>query len=375
MQQLEYTAEDNMSTITQQARMRKQLLSVSIGNVMEWYDFAVFGGLIDAIAVSFFPASSADSSFFYALLVFSAAFVMRPVGGVVLGIIGDTTSRRKSLIVSMTLMLLPSVLIGCLPTYNQIGYASTILLLLCRLMQGFAGGGEMVGAIVYVVESTKDTGYSTYYGSICKATGNAGSTLGLGVVALIRFQMSEQQLYGWGWRLPFLASLIFGVVGMYLRANLVDDSEPLTGTDSRDTIPLVEKGRVSPPLTLCRVMETWKEILIVIVITSLWSVSYYSILVWLAYFLADPLQSNTTCISKNQVWILSFAMNCLIVQFMPLFGLLNDVLARGPMYLLRTSAALLTLLSCPLFLLIISNDLYQIVCGYLGFVMLISCYG
>ena len=116
----------------------KKLTSVGIGNIMEWYDFAVFGGLIDSIAYSFFPSnsSSKESDFLYALLIFSAAFVMRPIGGYVLGVIGDTRGRRQALIISMSMMLLPSFCIGCLPTYNQIGYTSTALLVLCRLMQG-----------------------------------------------------------------------------------------------------------------------------------------------------------------------------------------------------------------------------------------------
>jgi MFS transporter, MHS family, proline/betaine transporter len=119
-------------------RLNRLILSVGIGNIMECYDFAVFGGLIDAIAFNFFPTNNGndDQSFMYALIIFSAAFITRPLGGAVLGYIGDFYGRKIALIISMILMLVPSFLIGCLPTYSQAGYFSTVMLIICRLAQG-----------------------------------------------------------------------------------------------------------------------------------------------------------------------------------------------------------------------------------------------
>lgn len=377
--------------------LRRKVLSVGIGNVMEWYDFAVFGAQMDAIAFSFFPRDDGNSAFLYALIVYSSAFAMRPVGGFVLGYIGDQLGRTTALIVSMCLMLAPSFLIGCLPTFQSAGYVSSILLLLCRLVQGmrttlfvpllksdnmrtvgFAGGGEMVSAIVYIVESTEKLGMPCFFGSICKASGNFGSTLGLGVVATLRALLSERAMLTWGWRIPFLMSIIFGALGMYLRSNLVETVEPSTPTSRVATdneallVPISDKENV---LSRVATVDTWKRMIITIIIASTWSVAFYSILVWAAYFLADPSLSDTTCLNKRQIWITSFFMNVLVVILMPCFGFLGDAIGRGPSFLLTLSASILSVFAIPIFLLFRSNDVLSICFGYILFVIPISMFG
>jgi MHS family proline/betaine transporter-like MFS transporter len=126
-----------------------------------------------------------------ALSVFAAAFVMRPIGGVVMGAIGDTFGRKRALEISIALMLLPSFLIGCLPTFHQIGWTATALLVFLRLLQGLAAGGELVGAFIYTIESTKGRNRG-FWGGSCKATGNLGSSIGIGTASILRFNVYLQ---------------------------------------------------------------------------------------------------------------------------------------------------------------------------------------
>lgn len=362
-----------MDLVDPNPQLNRKLLAVGIGNVMEWFDFAVFGGLIDAIGYNFFPQNNTTNrdgkQLFFGLIVFGVAFVMRPLGGLALGIIGDTKGRRNGLMLSISLMLIPSFLIGCLPTYQQIGFTASGLLVVCRLMQGFAGGGEMVGAIVYIVEQAKYSGYPTFYGSLCKATGNLGSTLGLGLVASLRYFLSDKIILEWAWRIPFLSSVIFGVVGMLIRLQLLDDiDEGIT--------PLIPDDRHSAsPNIFKQLIEIRADILVTALVSALWSVSYYTILVWLIYFLQDPEQSCNTTLSKPMVWILSFFMNVMVVLLMPLFGIINDFLNKGPTFLLKLSSILFILLSCPLFFLFTVNRKISIITAYFIFVVLISTYG
>jgi MHS family proline/betaine transporter-like MFS transporter len=232
----------------------------------------------------------------------------------------------------------------------------------------------MVGAIVYIVESTKLSGYSSFYGAICKATGNAGSTIGIGVIALMRYYLSDEAMISWGWRIPFLSSAVFGVLGMLLRANLVDDASPAESSfHHNDESPLIA-GR-EPKSLWTSLRGAWKEVILTVLVAATWGVTYYSILVWLSYFLYDPMMSGTVYLSKSTIWTLSFIMNIGVVFLMPMFGFLNDIINRGPSFLLTVSCFLFVVFTCPMFILLASGDMTQIVCGYTAFVILISMFG
>ena len=269
-------------------------------------------------------------------------------------------------------MLVPSVLIGLLPTYGQVGILSTLLLITCRLLQGIAGGGEMVAAIVYVVENNQDN-YASYYGSLCKMSGNAGSTLGLGVVALLRYNLADQSMLDWGWRIPFIASFFFGICGVLLRSSLYHEKKDAESEYNFAYSNEKQSTKVSSLVQEIRA-ALW-PIFLTLLVTATWCTSYYSILIWTAYFLADSSLSQTTCITKGQIWVLTFCMNILIVALMPVFGLCNDLINRGHSFLLTAASTLLTILSIPTFALIASNDIYLITSGLLLFSTFIAMFG
>jgi MFS family permease len=198
--------------------------AMSIGNTMEWFDFASVGAFADVFGELFFPGDDPGLQLLKSLSVFGAAFVARPFGGVVIGWIGDTFGRKRALEISILLMLLPSFLIGCLPTYGQVGKTATMLLVFLRLCQGLAVGGELVGAFIYTIESTKGVNRG-FWGGAVKASGNLGTAMGMGLAAILRTCLSKEQLYSFGWRIPFLLGIVFGTVGLRLRASLTE-SQP-----------------------------------------------------------------------------------------------------------------------------------------------------
>ena len=191
----------------------------ALGNYLEFLDFASFGAVTDAIAGSFMPPGDGKEAMFKSLLVFGVAFVCRPIGGVVLGSIGDFFGRHRALQMSISLMVLPSFFIGCLPTYASIGHLSTILLVMLRMLQGIAAGGEVVGAFVHTLESAPPSS-ALFWGAAVKSAGNLGSATGLGFCALLRWQLTSAEFLSWGWRVPFCAGLPVGLLCIWLRWRL-----------------------------------------------------------------------------------------------------------------------------------------------------------
>ena len=189
-----------------------------MGNVLEWYDFALFGFFADIIGLNFFPPSEEDNNktTTQAFVLFGAAFVMRPLGGLLIGTYGDKHGRKAALTRSLFLMAIPTTLMGLLPTYAQIGITSTILLCLCRLVQGISVGGQLPASLVYTVEQRPRSQWG-YYGSLPMVAANIGTLLGNFCAALLRELLTEAQLVAWGWRLPFLSGILIAGVALYLQ--------------------------------------------------------------------------------------------------------------------------------------------------------------
>ena len=297
-----------------------------------------------------------------------------------MGRIGDTVGRKKALEVSIALMLLPSFLIGCLPAYRQWGLKTTIFLVLLRLMQGLAVGGELVGAYIYTIEAAGgvDRGF---WGAMCKASGNLGTTLGMGVAALLRCYLSHEALYSWGWRLPFLSGVLFGVIGIWLRSKLDDDdnvpqsleigkekdevsnllvtpeSDAVAGSGSAKGYwaragtapqeleleeirnPLMTRGASGKKMefltssddldstapTLDTFRNNWRELILVVFVASFWGCTYYTSFVWIMYFMGSSLVGGT---GVPSAWLINFLMNCILVCFFPVGGALGDFMGR-----------------------------------------------
>src|SRR5213075_1436264 len=186
---------------------RLVIFASSLGTVFEWYDFYIYGTLGAILASKFFSGVAPTSAFIFTLLAFAAGFAVRPFGALVFGRLGDLVGRKYTFLVTMTLMGLGTFLIGVLPTYASWGILAPVLLIVLRLVQGLALGGEYGGAATYVAEHAPN-GKRGLYTSWIQITATFGLMLSLVVIILVRTQMGEDAFKAWGWRIPFLVSIV-----------------------------------------------------------------------------------------------------------------------------------------------------------------------
>jgi MHS family proline/betaine transporter-like MFS transporter len=201
-----------------------QIAAAVIGNALEWYDFIVFGFFTAIISRLFFPTESRYASLLLATATFGVGFFMRPVGGIVLGIFADRKGRKAALLLIIALMTAAIALIGLVPTYGTIGLAAPLIIVFARLLQGFATGGEFASATVFLIESAP-AGRRGFYGSWQMVGQCLAALIGALVGALLTRALAPEALDSWGWRVPFLAGLIIGPVGLFIRRH-VEETKP-----------------------------------------------------------------------------------------------------------------------------------------------------
>ena len=203
--------------------MKKVVVSSMLGNILEWYDYSLYGHVAIIISMLFFPENDPYVALLIVFTIYAAGFIMRPLGAILFGYIGDIYGRRTSLAASVLLMAIPTTAIGILPTYAQVGVLAPILLTLIRLLQGLSMGGEFGGSMTFISEHA-DTKNRGYIGSSSVFSLGIGVMLGSITAAFFSKIMSEDSFYSWGWRVPFLISAIFGIVAFYIRSQ-TDESD------------------------------------------------------------------------------------------------------------------------------------------------------
>jgi MFS family permease len=203
------------------SRVRRMIAAGLIGNVLEWYDFAIYGYFATAIGRHFFPHEDAVAQLLSAFGVFALGYLMRPVGGVVIGHIGDRFGRRAALTFSVAAMAIPTFLIGLLPGYATLGLLAPIALTFLRMVQGLSVGGEYTSSMVFLVEHAPD-GRRGLMGALASVGATGGILLGSAVGAGFAASMSDATLEAWGWRIPFLLGLVVGIAGYFLRRHVLD---------------------------------------------------------------------------------------------------------------------------------------------------------
>jgi MFS family permease len=199
-------------------------LAGGVGNLLEWYDFAVFGYFAPFISSQFFPADNPVAGLINTFGVFAAGYLMRPVGGVLFGQIGDRLGRARALQLSIFVMAVPTTLIAVLPTYAQVGVLAPVLLVILRLAQGLSVGGEFIGSCCYFIEAAP-AGRRGLLGSWSVFGTIGGMLLGSAVATLVHALLSPEQIHAWGWRVPFLGGLLVGVVSRLMRSGVQETPE------------------------------------------------------------------------------------------------------------------------------------------------------
>ena len=210
---------DTDATLGDAATLRRVITASSLGTLFEWYDFYLYGSLAVFFGGLFFPAGNETAQLLASLATFGAGFGVRPLGAVVFGHIGDLVGRKYTFLITMATMGLATALTGLLPTYDQIGIWSTVLLVTLRLLQGLALGGEYGGAATYVAEHVPDTKRG-YYTAFIQTTATLGFFVSMGVIGSTRSVFSEEAFKAYGWRIPFLLSFVLLGISLYIRIKM-----------------------------------------------------------------------------------------------------------------------------------------------------------
>ena len=201
--------------------LRRVVIAASVGNIIEWYDFYIFGSLASILAVKFFEKGHPVAAFLSTVAIFSVGFLIRPLGAFVFGWLGDKVGRKYTFIVTLTGMGVSTAVIGMVPTYAQIGLSAAFILFALRLIQGLCLGGEYGGAITYVAEHIEDK-HRGYYTGWLQTSPTLGIVLSLGVIIGTQRYVGAEAFAEWGWRVPFLISLLLVAIAIYIRLTLAE---------------------------------------------------------------------------------------------------------------------------------------------------------
>src|ERR671937_3262144 len=199
--------------------LRRVVVAAAVGNIIEWYDFYIFGSLASILAVKFFEKDHPVAAFLSTVALFSVGFLIRPLGAFVFGWLGDRVGRKYTFIATLTGMGLATALIGFVPTFTSIGLAAAFILFALRLIQGLCLGGEYGGAITYVAEHIEDENRGYYTGWL-QTSPTLGIVVSLATIIGIRTYLGTEKFQEWGWRLPFIISLILVMSAIYIQLSL-----------------------------------------------------------------------------------------------------------------------------------------------------------
>lgn len=337
---------------------RKSVFATGVGNAMEWFDFGLYSYLAVIISKNFFSAVENDElKLVFTFGTFAIAFLMRPLGGIIFGKIGDKFGRKVVLTVTIILMAFSTLLIGLLPTYAQIGVWAPILLLIARIIQGFSTGGEYAGAMVYIAESSPDN-KRNMLGSGLEVGTLAGYILASLLASILFIALSDQQMASWGWRIPFLIGLPLGLVGFYLRKSLEESpifENELSDDDvQEESFPSIWKHHK-------------KDIIVCFVAVAFYSVTNYMLLSYMPSYLDEVIGLSST-VGTILITITMFIM----VPLAFMFGRLSDRIGNKAIFLIGLGG--LTLLSALAFYFINMNGLIFISIGILILGVLLSTY-
>jgi MFS transporter, MHS family, proline/betaine transporter len=332
-------------------QMRQVVAAGVIGNVMEWYDFAIYGYFAAAIGRQFFPHEDAVAQLLSAFGVFALGYLMRPIGGALIGHIGDRFGRKVALTFSVGAMAIPTFLIGLLPGYATLGILAPLALTLLRMVQGLSVGGEYTSSMVFLVEHAPE-GRRGLMGALISCGASAGILLGSAVGAGFAASMSNAALDAWGWRIPFLLGLLVGLAGFLLRRHVAE----IAPTERPQRAPIVET-----------LQDHWPTVLRFAGLSLYNAVGFYISFVYLVSWLqvADGIPPD------RALEINSFSM-LLLLPVMIATGLLSDRFGRKPFLLLACGLGFVG--AIPLFWLLNHHSVLDAQLGQIGLMLTVGLF-
>lgn len=297
----------------------KAIISGSIGNLVEWYDWYVYSAFSLYFAPVFFPDSNATAQLLNTAGIFAVGFLMRPIGGWLFGRMADVKGRKYAMTFSVLLMSLGSLVIAATPSYNAIGIMAPIMLLVARLIQGLSVGGEYGTSATYLSEMAS-TGKRGFYSSFQYVTLIGGQLIALGIQMLMqKIFFTDQQIQVWAWRIPFIVGALLSLVALYLRSNMHETESFKKHEHDNDN---------SKNGTLKELLKHPKALAIVVGLTLGGTVAFYTYSTYMQKFLV-----NTVHLGKTQATTITFWSLLIYACLQPLFGALSDRIGRRPLLL------------------------------------------
>ncbi len=322
----------------------KNFAAAFIGTALEFYDFALFGLLAPVFSKMFFPKEDPVAALIASYCIFAAGFLIRPLGGVVFGYVGDTFGRKKAMVISIIAMMVPTSLIGLLPTYTQIGLLAPMALALCRLLQGLCAGGEFSGAAIFVIEHAHEN-RRYFSGSLVTASSVVGMLAASSMASLCALETMPD----WGWRVPFLLSIPIGLLGFYIRKN----------TQETAAFNQAQKSERNEAQSFASIVKTnFVSLLITFGIGSFIGIIYYVPFVFMGHYhtLVTSLTTSTTLFVITLGLVVYMLCICLA-------GYMADKL--GPQKVMLTAVFATMVLAYPAFWLIGSGQFSLVIQGEL----------
>ncbi|QLE75832.1 MFS transporter [Streptomyces rectiverticillatus] len=372
-------------TVTDRPQVRRAVLAAALGNMMEWFDFGVYAYMAVTLGRVFFPATSPGAQVISAFATFAAAFLVRPLGGLVFGPLGDRIGRQRVLAATMIMMAVSTFAVGFLPVYATAGFVAPVLLLICRLVQGFSTGGEYAGATTYIAEYAPDTRRG-FLGSWLDFGTFVGYALGSGLVTVLTAVLGTDGMTDWGWRLPFLVAGPLGLIGLYMRMRLEETPAFRAETEAaRARMPGagsgsgsgsgegtaedgVEQARQSGHGRLKEIFTRhWEAVLICMGLVVVYNVTSYMVTSYLPTYMTETLSKDAT---TAQLLILGTMV--LVALTITVVGRSSDLWGRRPMFM-AGSAALIAL-AYPSMLLVRADGALLPAFGCLILGLLLVCF-
>ncbi len=320
----------------------RQIVAAVIGNALEWYDFVVYGFLTVIISRLFFPADSDYTSLLAAMATFGVGFFMRPVGGILIGMYADRRGRKAALQLIILLMTISIAMIAFAPTYAAIGAAAPVLIVLARLLQGVATGGEFASATAFLIESAPP-GRRGFFGSLQMVGQSIAALGGAGAGMLVMQGLTPEQVDSWGWRLPFIFGLLIGPVGLWMRRHLEETEAfvaSLRDADAHagDSVMIEAPGQAGLRALL---REHLRDVAVSFGLVVSSTIMFYVVLIYMPTYAKTQLH-----IPLGEAFTAQVAGLLCLTLLIPVFGILSDRIGRRPVLL--AAAALYFVLPYPL---------------------------
>ncbi|MGX1884625.1 glycine betaine/L-proline transporter ProP [Streptomyces sp. NPDC055287] len=350
-------------TVTDPAMVKRAVKAAALGNAMEWFDFGVYSYIAVTLGKVFFPSGDPTAQLLSTFGAFAAAFLVRPVGGMVFGPLGDRVGRQKVLAITMIMMAAGTFAIGLIPSYASIGIWAPALLFLARLVQGFSTGGEYGGASTFIAEYAPDKRRG-FFGSFLEFGTLAGYIGGAGLVTLMTALLSADDLLSWGWRVPFLIAGPMGIIGLYLRLRL-EETPAFAQLEKEARADQADRKKKAGLKDM--VVGQWRAMLLCIALVLVFNVTDYMLLSYMPTYLTEQLKYDAT---HGLLVVLGVMALMMCAQLF--MGRLTDRVGRRPV--IAAGCAGFLVLSVPALLLIRQGSLLAIACGMGALGLLLVCF-